>query len=349
MSSHRRWASAVALCLTAIACEAFAPTRIQHEHAAFASARGSIRPVSSALRDSPSDTADEDVSDQVLKSLTSKLEKSKSESEDAAAADAPKKKTDNKSMAFLRRIGRVGGAANKDFVNACGTDEGSTGMQPVAKRDDGSGGGGGVPARKARAAYRECVSSGVVDDMTEPFPITSSGTEWRGVSDRMRGGESNGVVRRVLDLAGRTANLLTGRVVPVKGSDPDQAFIQMVTDLMLDPAADSVDASGYDGVEVDVLSRDMDSFNIHARTPGTFQQASYRYTHPLDAERDDEWQTVRVPWTSFMGCADGKRQDECEMMDPLDPSELRRIGFVAIGKEEDVYLAVAGVRFYSVI
>jgi len=34
---------------------------------------------------------------------------------------------DNMAMAFLRKIGKVGGAANKDFVNAMGVDEGPVG------------------------------------------------------------------------------------------------------------------------------------------------------------------------------------------------------------------------------
>ena len=36
---------------------------------------------------------------------------------------------DNKAMAFLRKIGKVGGAANQDFTNAMGVDEGTAGKQ----------------------------------------------------------------------------------------------------------------------------------------------------------------------------------------------------------------------------
>ena len=41
------------------------------------------------------------------------------------------KSSDNKAMAFLRKIGKVGGAANKDFVNALGVDEGPVGKNTV--------------------------------------------------------------------------------------------------------------------------------------------------------------------------------------------------------------------------
>jgi hypothetical protein len=42
-------------------------------------------------------------------------------------------KNDNKSMSFLRKIGKVGGAANKNFVNAVGADEGVVGKVAPAE------------------------------------------------------------------------------------------------------------------------------------------------------------------------------------------------------------------------
>ena len=42
--------------------------------------------------------------------------------------------SDNKSMAFLKKIGRVGGDANIDFVDVAGTDEGSTDPSITADR-----------------------------------------------------------------------------------------------------------------------------------------------------------------------------------------------------------------------
>eukprot|EP00565_Helicotheca_tamesis_P009595 CAMPEP_0185729496 /NCGR_PEP_ID=MMETSP1171-20130828/6216_1 /TAXON_ID=374046 /ORGANISM="Helicotheca tamensis, Strain CCMP826" /LENGTH=316 /DNA_ID=CAMNT_0028398355 /DNA_START=39 /DNA_END=989 /DNA_ORIENTATION=+ len=267
-------------------------------------------------------TNGDDVSDQVLKSLTEKLDQSKESN--------PPKKKDNKAMAFLRKVGRVGGAANKSFVNAVGSDEGSTGRQPAAKRQSQG-------MAKSKAAYQECTKSGVVDDLSEMFPFTSSGTEWRGVSDRVMGGLSNGFIKRETDLQGKTANLLTGHV----SLENNGGFIQMVTDLALDPSKSiSVDASEYDGVELEVLCRhEPREFNVHLRTPGTLKQASYRFTCKVGEE--DKWETVRIPFSSFKSS-----EDE---MPPLDTSALRRIGIVAIGREMDVYLAVAGVKFYVVI
>ena len=43
------------------------------------------------------------------------------------------KSNENKSMTFLRKIGKVGGASNKNFINAVGVDEGSVGKSPVVQ------------------------------------------------------------------------------------------------------------------------------------------------------------------------------------------------------------------------
>jgi len=265
-------------------------------------------------------------------------------------------------MQFLKKIGKVGGAANKSFVNAVGSDEGSTGRQPAAARGKNqpeSEIGAGI--QKSKLAYIECTKSGIIDDLTQPFPVTTCGREWRGISDRVMGGVSNGVIRREPDLHGRPANILTGQV----SLENNGGFLQMVTDLALDPSTNSVDASDYDGIEIDVLYRppvDSDSdienggesdnssakklqnsFNVHLRTPGTLQQASYRHTFQID--EPDAWETIRIPFSSFQGYSGRSGMP----LPPLDISQLRRIGIVAIGQQMELFLAVGGARFYSVI
>lgn len=326
--------------------------------------------------DEPNNTVTkEENGDSVLDALMDKLDKNQKDDEITTAA--PPQKKDNKSMAFLKRMGRVGGAANKNFVNAVGSDEGSTGRQPPAER-------GAAPMGKSRASFFQCTASGVVDDLSEPFPNTSSGAAWRGVTDRVAvpGGSSNGSLRREPDLHGRTANVLAGRVsrprVPPAGhgdhGDDDssdgrtEGFLQMVTDLPLDPSQDAVDASDYDGIELDVLYRGSGTagngsgpspspaaaaaskskenvFHIHVRTPGTLRQASYRHTFAL--ERADAWETVRVPFSGLRQRTSAAKDDGNNDR-TLDPSAIKRIGIVAIGQEMDVFLAMSGLRFYSV-
>lgn len=45
---------------------------------------------------------------------------------------SPSSSSDNKAMAFLKKIGRVGGDADIDYADAAGTDEGSSGPRAPA-------------------------------------------------------------------------------------------------------------------------------------------------------------------------------------------------------------------------
>ena len=236
-------------------------------------------------------------------------------------------KKDNKAMAFLRKIGRVGG--NKDFVNAVGSDEG-----PAGKAS------GPSLMTKAPAAFQSCVDSGTIDDMSENFPYTSCGTTWRGFTDQVMGGVSYGRLEREQDVEGRTANVLHGKVSLYNNG----GFVQMATDLSLDPFVGSVDASDYDGIELDVLCQGKDdtgSFNVHLRNPACARQnSSYRATFQIESGKG--WKTVRLPWKDFKGFGPGPEST------PFDVTELRRVGIVAIGRKiEDLNLALGGLRFYS--
>lgn len=94
----------------------------------------------------------------------------------------PKREKDNKAMAFLRHKGLIG--VTKDFTNAIGIDEGTAGKN-----------GPGDKFRKSKQAYTSCVKSGIIDNFSEPFPLTSSGSEWSGFSDRVLLGDINSINR----------------------------------------------------------------------------------------------------------------------------------------------------------
>ena len=166
-------------------------------------------------------------------------------------------KKDNKAMAFLKKIGKVGGS-KVDFTNAVGVDEGSGGAKissNAGKWDHD------VAMKKSKNAYRSCVDSGIIDDLTESFPITSSGTQWAGVTDKVMGGSSSGTLVRE-EFGGRLSNVLTANV----RIEDDGGFVQMVTDLALDPAiSNTVDASKYDGIEFDAYYKgdsEKENFNV---------------------------------------------------------------------------------------
>lgn len=106
---------------------------------------------------------------------------------------------------------------------------------------------------KSKSAYDSCIQTGIIDDMTEPFPTTSSGTQWSGFTDRVMGGRSDGNLARE-HYKGRDANVLRGHV----SLENNGGFIQMATNLA-QQADDKVDVSSFDGIELDVLCKSQDN------------------------------------------------------------------------------------------
>jgi len=249
------------------------------------------------------------------------------------SSTSTKRRGDNKAMAFLRKVGRVGGAANMDFADAMGLDESPSGGTKESHHENGF-----RHVRKSKSSYIPCTTSGVIDDMSDGFPFTSSGSQWQGITDKVMGGVSNGsLTRETVD--GKLANVLRGKV-SLKNNG---GFIQMAADLSLDPGVDPfVDASSFDGIELEVYNEgeESDNFNVHLRTPACQRQfSSYRSTFKLDA---NQWTTIRLSWGDFKGHGPGP--DETEFV-----PTLRRIGIVSIGEAKDVSIAVSKVGFYNVI
>ena len=81
--------------------------------------------------------------------------------------------------------------------------------------------------------------------------------------------------------------------------------------------------------------------NCSLKTPDCVAFASYRAT--FEIKTNAVWETIRVPWSDFHGKGPGAEDV------PFDPSRLRRIGVVAIGREMEVYLALSEIGFYSVV
>jgi len=97
--------------------------------------------------------------------------------------------------------------------------------------------------------------------MTETFPFTSSGTQWSAFTDQVMGGVSSGSISRET-VEDKTANVLRGKVSLANNG----GFVQMATNLALDPSkSETVDASDYDGIELDVIYHgddDTSNFNV---------------------------------------------------------------------------------------
>lgn len=114
---------------------------------------------------------------------------------------------------------------------------------------------------KIHGAYKTCIETGCIDDISQPFPKTSCGTEWSAFTDTVMGGVSQARLARE-NFLGRTANVLRGSVSLLNGG----GFIQMACHL--DPSHEAVDASMFDGLQIDVACEleegrgEIQTFNV---------------------------------------------------------------------------------------
>ena len=167
----------------------------------------------------------------------------------------------------------------------------------------------------------------VIDALDRPAPLSSLGTRWEMIADRVMGGVSTGRMTRET-VAGRPAIRLTGEV----SLENNGGFLQIALDLA--PNGGTVDASGWTGIALDVTGNG-ERYNLHLRTADVVRPwQSYR----AGFEAGPEWRTVRLPFAGF---------EPHRIEAPLDLSRLRRLGIVAIGRAFRADIAVGGVRFYA--
>jgi len=150
---------------------------------------------------------------------------------------------------------------------------------------------------------------------------------WEFVSDTVMGGVSSGAVAEEI-VAGRSATVLRGTV----SLENNGGFIQMAFDLHQGGA--DVDVSAWDGIEIDAYG-DGGTYDVRLRTA--------QLTRPWQSFRSDfvgepHWTKVKIPFSSLVS-------HRVEAV--FDPTCLRRIGILAIGRERDACLAVSNIGFYS--
>ena len=166
----------------------------------------------------------------------------------------------------------------------------------------------------------------IIDDLSAAHPLASNGARWQLFTDQVMGGISQGSAVRDI-VAGRAAIRLRGDV----RLDNNGGFVQIGLDLARDGGL--VDASGFDGIEIDVRGNGQ-TYGLHLRTDAvTRPWQSYRQSF-LAAER---WQTIRLPFVNFVA----HRIDV-----PLDAARLRRAGIVAIGRAFAADVALGRLAFY---
>jgi hypothetical protein len=163
----------------------------------------------------------------------------------------------------------------------------------------------------------------LIDDFSSQ--ISSLGTSWRLVSDRVMGGVSGGTMARNR-VAGRSCVCLRGAV----SVENNGGFLQLAIDLQ---PAGLLNATAYEGIEL-MVRGNGEQYSLHLKTGDVrLPWQSYRQSF----ETTPDWRSLRLPFAEFAAH---------RIEYPLDVSRLRRLGIVAIGRPMSVDLCVAELRFY---
>ncbi len=159
------------------------------------------------------------------------------------------------------------------------------------------------------------------DKLVIPLPQDA----WRLVTDGVMGGVSRGVVQ-VGERDGRACINLSGRV----STDNNGGFIQAALDV---DKADAERLSDFAGVRIDVIGNG-ETYNVHLRSSDLWLPwQSFRATF----EATPQWRTLHLPFDTFSAYKTGSA---------LRAERIRRLGVVAIGRDFDADLCIAGAAFY---
>jgi hypothetical protein len=150
--------------------------------------------------------------------------------------------------------------------------------------------------------------------------------KWEYVADGVMGGVSKGGMQQEM-FRGRMATVLRGGVSLANNG----GFVQIAFDLCHDGAG--FDASDWDGIELETCGNG-ELYDIRLRTD--------QLTRPWQSFRSDfigapQWRNHRVAFDRV-----GAHKTDAH----FDPSHLRRIGILAIGREFQAEVAVANISLY---
>ena len=149
---------------------------------------------------------------------------------------------------------------------------------------------------------------------------------WEYVADQVMGGVSNGaIVQATID--GQTATVLHGDV----SLENNGGFIQMAFNLM--PDGSSVDVSAWDGIALTVKGNDQ-RYDIRLRTD---QLARPWQSFRTEFTASSGGRTLHIPFSDFVA-------HKIDVV--LDPTQLRRIGVLAIGRKFHAEVAVSAIQLY---
>lgn len=150
--------------------------------------------------------------------------------------------------------------------------------------------------------------------------------QWRLITDMVMGGVSRGTLHTP-----RSGEQAPVRMHGEVSTENNGGFIQIALDLQ--PEGGAFDASAYTGIGLEV-SGNGETYGVHLRTNDMVQpQQSYRHAFAAPPHST----VLRLPFADFVAH---------RIETPFDPSRLRRIGLVAIGRAFDADLSVARLWLY---
>lgn len=166
----------------------------------------------------------------------------------------------------------------------------------------------------------------IIDDRSSGNTISTLGPEWRLFTDTVMGGVSTGNIN-VHSHQGKNCLRLRGNV----STENNGGFVQMALPLS---ERGAFDASGYDGVEIEIAGNN-ETYNIHFRTADLwFPWQSYRASFTALPN----WQTIRLPFAEL---------EAYKTSQAFQRNELKRIGLLGIGRNFKADLCLASIRLYS--
>ena len=163
----------------------------------------------------------------------------------------------------------------------------------------------------------------LLDDFTNANGVSTHGTAWQSLTDRVMGGRSDMRAEIVQEADSRFLRM-TGRV----SLENNGGFIQVR--LPLRDGEELLDARDYRGIELDVRGSAGNYF-VHVRTSQNVLPWSY-YAAPLPVS--EQWQTVRIPFDEFSGSSMFRR----------GTPNLRRLQSIAIVAGTTAFEADIAVR-----
>lgn len=170
-------------------------------------------------------------------------------------------------------------------------------------------------------------AQGIILSNPSASPSEAPGWVWEAFADRVMGGKSELVPPAIIDADGGKALLLAGKVITKGGG-----FIQ----VRLKHQDGLYDASGYEGVEIEVDARTATSWYVFLRTKDTMFPWSY-YGAPFSPT--PQRGVIRIPFGAFKAESTGRKTVRTEY--------LSSIALVAAYEDFNAYMRIYKVGFYK--